>query len=545
MITKPSGCSSCPLVSKGRGFVPDQIAKHADYLVYGEAPGSTEVEKGVPFQGKAGFVLKNWIMRQVPAVQIASEKGRVSYANVLRCVGYRTRVWMADGSWRQIQSIKSGEFVKCVSDGQITIQPVLAVTRAPNRHEWYQVDVDGAHRRNQHGNRGVFVTPDHTWITPNGLVRTDNLRIGDPVYLPQAGSDDFFRGCLLGDGHMRADGIFVVAHTNQDWTNAKAEHLGVVPTYARKTGGYSTLSDVWTIYCTIPKTYRDLHYTDSGSRRWSPPANAAQAAVWFGDDGSFCQNGRTIWNLNIAVHRYLPQWESAISSWAKRFGSHRINGSLYFNKDASQRFAEWIAPWLHPSMAYKLPLSLRYQYNGWLSKTSPLVGTICSVGPVKPKPEIAKHAEMCLVVAKAHNFFTRCGLVSNCLPPEIHGRAYPKGEERVQAEACCKQYMNLGDAPVVILCGDSPQRFFFGPELEAEDVTDRQLQHEVKGVMGRVGRVYERDGKRWIFAPHPAYILRQPAMVEHGQRAFQIASGTERVLEPQVLKWEHAMQELI
>src|ERR1700693_2683344 len=91
MLNKPATCSACPLRDKGKGFVPDQIAKHADYLVYGEAPGSTEIQDGKPFQGKAGFVLKQWIMRQVPPVQLASEKGRVSYANVLRCLPPETR----------------------------------------------------------------------------------------------------------------------------------------------------------------------------------------------------------------------------------------------------------------------------------------------------------------------------------------------------------------------------------------------------------------------------------------------------------------------
>ena len=134
--------------------------------------------------------------------------------------------------------------------------------------------------------------------------------------------------------------------------------------------------------------------------------------------------------------------------------------------------------------------------------------------------------------------------VLRCLPPEVQGRPYPRGDERVQAEACCTQYMNLGDAPVVILCGEVPQRYFFGPDLDAEDATDRQMRHDVKGVTGRVGRIYERDGKRWVFCLHPAYVLRQPSMVEHAQRAFQIATGAERILEPQILKWEHAMMDL-
>jgi uracil-DNA glycosylase family 4 len=134
--------------------------------------------------------------------------------------------------------------------------------------------------------------------------------------------------------------------------------------------------------------------------------------------------------------------------------------------------------------------------------------------------------------------------VLRCLPPEIQGRPYPKGQEKVDAEACCSQYRDNRMAPTIVLCGESPQRAFFGPELEAEDLIDRQLGREAKGVMGRVGRVYEKDGKRWVFAPHPAYILRQPALVAHGQEALRIAANTERVVEPDYVHWESAMGEL-
>lgn len=137
------------------------------------------------------------------------------------------------------------------------------------------------------------------------------------------------------------------------------------------------------------------------------------------------------------------------------------------------------------------------------------------------------------------------GNTLRCLPPEIQGRAYPKGEERLLAEQCCRQYDNFtGEIHTVVLFGDSPQRAWFREELDAEDASDRRLGRDVKGVMGRVGRVYERSGRRWVFAPHPAFILRQPAIVEHGQQALHIASGQERVVEPDYIPWDAAIQEL-
>ncbi len=132
-----------------------------------------------------------------------------------------------------------------------------------------------------------------------------------------------------------------------------------------------------------------------------------------------------------------------------------------------------------------------------------------------------------------------------CLPPEVQGRPYPKGEEKALAEAHCRQYDAFPtDIHTVVLFGDSPQRCWFGEDLIAEDASDKRLGRDAKGVMGRIGREYERDGKRYIFAPHPAFILRQPALVQHGQNSLKIAANTEKVLEPDVMKWDVAMGEL-
>lgn len=129
-----------------------------------------------------------------------------------------------------------------------------------------------------------------------------------------------------------------------------------------------------------------------------------------------------------------------------------------------------------------------------------------------------------------------------CLPPEIQGRPYPKGEEKVQAEACCRQYDTpLDSVHTVVLLGESPQRAFFGAELNAEDASDKGQGRDVKGVTGRIGRVIEKGGIRYVFAPHPAYILRQPALVQHGQEALRIASNTERTVEPDYMDWATAL----
>ena len=134
--------------------------------------------------------------------------------------------------------------------------------------------------------------------------------------------------------------------------------------------------------------------------------------------------------------------------------------------------------------------------------------------------------------------------ILHCLPPDNKGRPYPTGETKRAAESQCEQYHSNIKAHTVILCGEVPQRYFFGKELEDEDASDRRMGHDVKGVMGRIGRTYDKDGKRWVFAPHPAFILRQPALVTHGQQALRIATGIDKVLEPTFVQWDEAIREL-
>ena len=132
-----------------------------------------------------------------------------------------------------------------------------------------------------------------------------------------------------------------------------------------------------------------------------------------------------------------------------------------------------------------------------------------------------------------------------CLPPEVQGRPYPKGQEKLDAEAQCRQYDQFPESiQTVVLFGESPQRAWFREELEAEDLVDRRLGRDVKGVAGRMGRVYHKEGKRWVFAPHPAWILRQPSLVEHGQACLKIAAGTDTEVAVAYTGWEQAMESL-
>lgn len=137
--------------------------------------------------------------------------------------------------------------------------------------------------------------------------------------------------------------------------------------------------------------------------------------------------------------------------------------------------------------------------------------------------------------------------VLRCLPPEVQGSPYPRGKDKEAAEAQCRQYDSWPETVhTFVLFGAHSQRLLFGKELSAEDASDKELRPNAKpkGVMGRIGREYMRDGIRYVFAPHPALILRKPSLVLHGQMALQVASNTEKVVDPLYTEWKEALKEL-
>ena len=155
------------------------------------------------------------------------------------------------------------------------------------------------------------------------------------------------------------------------------------------------------------------------------------------------------------------------------------------------------------------------------------------------------------------------GNTIRCLYPKakVTDRPYPTGTEQDSAEECCGQYdgwavpsrpsdKSCPEPPntqqqaikAVVLFGEVPQRLWFGAELEDEDDTDRRAGRRPKGVLRRVGRVRVRYGWRFVFAPHPAWVMREPSLYEHLEKALTIASGREASQPIQHVPWEAALQ---
>lgn len=91
MSAKPQSCIGCPLYTKGRGFVPPDGPEESPIYLIGEAPGSSEADRSVPFVGDAGVYLNRAIKR------LGRQRADYHVRNVIQCQPPKN--WLAGAPW--------------------------------------------------------------------------------------------------------------------------------------------------------------------------------------------------------------------------------------------------------------------------------------------------------------------------------------------------------------------------------------------------------------------------------------------------------------
>jgi recombination protein RecA len=233
--------------------------------------------------------------------------------------------------------------------------------------EFIQFEVEGG----RSGYRHFAATANHVVFTPRGRVRAGALKLGDMVLLSVEDhclTDDQFQVILgggLGDGSIRKVGAhtahFRVGHSpaQKDYLRWKQEMLAPFAGAIRKTGnglGFDTLAmpailDVWA------ELYAE------GKRAASAAAldrlDARGLAVWYGDDGSFTGSDAR-WGKGKAVlynKSLAADARARVMATLERLGvgAPRDDGrGFWFTSGQTARLHALIAPYVHPSVDYKL-----------------------------------------------------------------------------------------------------------------------------------------------------------------------------------------------
>jgi recombination protein RecA len=298
------------------------------------------------------------------------------------CFHYSTRVVLADGRREKIGKVVNQRMaVEVLSWDPATgrIEPRRIVNWFDNGRTdgFVQFEVEGG----RSGRRRFAATENHVVFTPEGPRRAGTLRAGDQVLADVEDyrlADDQWQlllGGSLGDGSLRQTGVhtaaFRVGHglAQKDYLGWKHRMLAPLARAIGPVGrglGFDTLATP-----ALAELRAEL-YDAEGRRTVSATAldrlDARGLAVWYGDDGSF-GGSYARWGKGKAV-----LYNKALTGVARErvvaalerlgIGRPRDDGrGFWFDAEQTARLHALIAPYLHPSMDYKLHPSQRGRFT--------------------------------------------------------------------------------------------------------------------------------------------------------------------------------------
>jgi hypothetical protein len=384
------------------------------------------------------------------------------------CLMMGTPVVLADGSTMLIERIVRQrlpvEVLSQDENGRICARRVVG---------WHQKRVAGQpwtciHTSAMHGkHRGLVLTPEHVVFTPTGNVSAALLKPGMRICFPEVAfstlqSQAIF-GTLLGDTRLVVSPVFrdrMLDAPNFSLDGGHIEEHGLAQYKVQFLAPHACfgrlhprrITEFQNKPCVAKpfQTWRtpNLHqlarlapllYSKTGERLL--PAcfdelGAIGLAWWYMDDGCRQNMIGKPDHVTLALCRYRRHETEAARKWFEaRYGRISMGEDqiLRFSRGATVAFCEEIAPYVIPTMRYKLPHGERWP--AFCNPKSENCGEstwteVVSVEPYTPKTGTASdnlkaETRFCITVEDTHRFFTSFGLVRNCRDVLSMCRVFP------------------------------------------------------------------------------------------------------------------------
>jgi len=501
-------CTRCKLHSTRRSIVFGVGADDAPLMFVGEAPGEQEDKRGEPFVGPAGELLDKMIEA------MGWSRQTVYIANVLKCLRYNALVQLGDGSWERISRLVrqrySGTVMSVDSDGTLVQKRVTDWHATPlGDRSVYRLTYASAKAAGS-SRVAIQLTGDHEVLTDRGYVAVQDLpfgaRIATGLGLSEVARDVVY-GTLLGDGNINKKTAYLSFSHSEDqaeYALFKAQLLSELATrHARMAIASGSQTD-YPIIQVRTLAHRALHSIRSAfyaPHKRVPPELATglslrMLAIWFMDDGYMRLRPPRNACAEIATCCFSDADISILLQGLKKLGieGYQRRGRIFFTVDQTRRLAERIAPFIPPSMRYKLDseISARVPYDELRWKGGSAAVTYESAIAERIEHSGSDRTFFCIDVEDTHNFVTAGGVVHNCRPP---GNRNPQPDEIAQ----CTPFLNaqIGSiAPRIIVALGRPA----ANHLLSTDAPISALR----------GRFHDRHGVKVMPTFHPAYLLREP-----------------------------------
>ena len=375
------------------------------------------------------------------------------------CFSYGTRITLADGTQEKIGKIVSQRMdVEVLSYdpdlGRMVPRRIVNWFDNGITDQFLQITVA---RPGGNGRAQMGVTANHQIRTPGGWRDAGDLIAGDRVMLAQDHvlSDQQWQlilGGLMGDGNLSPSRVpgslgtrFRMGHGVKqldylDWKAALLGNIGQSRSTNPKGAGFVDLTP-------LPELapIREAVYWGDGRKHLSYDYLKALTpfalAVWYMDDGSFAVRAKGLQERTrdgsgrseICVQAFSPgSQQRLVEHLAGAFDLHptlslrgaRQQAVLTFAKDETAKLHELVAPFIHPSMQYKLLERFRGRFAVEPEFVEPTVMPVPAVvTAVKVKPKTRSMHRFDIEVQGSHNYLADGVVVHNSPETTTGGKA--------------------------------------------------------------------------------------------------------------------------
>ncbi len=378
------------------------------------------------------------------------------------CASWYTRVTLADGARERIGKIVNQKMpVEVLSYdpelGKIVPRKVVNWFNNGRAEEFLHFTVERSGRGTGHGRAIMDLTRNHLVRTPGGWREAGEIAIGDRVMLAQpsllsAMQVQVILGALMGDGSLskpiRADDAsarFRMGHGAKqaaylDW---KVSLLANIP-HAKKTSAKGAVSADFTPLAELAELRETVYFGDGKKHiTWEYLKNLTPLAlaIWYMDDGCFTVRSKGVQErarggtgrIEVRVEAMSPGSRHRLVQYLR--DSHKLDvkltsrgarqvSVLQFTTAASEKFQELIAPYVHPSMDYKLLPRFRGRFAVEPKFKEPTIHPApARVLDIKCKSNLQNMSRFDIEVEGSHNYFADGVMVHNSPETTSGGKA--------------------------------------------------------------------------------------------------------------------------
>jgi len=376
---------------------------------------------------------------------------------------------------------------------------------------------------------GIELTGDHPVLTERGYVRADELRGGDRVATGQglsAMARDVVVGTLLGDGSInRKSAYLTFGHSwrQAEYAYFKASLLVELrpADEERRVAAVAGGDPAYHIVQVRTRAHRALSVLRSEFYRptkevpaWVAEAlNPRMLAFWFMDDGYMRIRPPRQPSAEIATVGFSDADLQVLLAGLLRLGlpAKALRGRIHFDVNASRELSRCIAPYVPPSMRYKLHPDVErevpFESERFADGPAEVLYDEVEIEDItdRPRPDTTF---FCIDVEGTHNFVTSGGVVHNCRPPDNRD---PLPQEIDNCQDYLFRQLELIEPKVVCTLGNFATKLLRADP--ATGITKLHGQEEIRTLGPRTVRLYP------IF--HPAAALYTRSMLETLREDFE------------------------